>query len=841
MDQVQSSQPASTRLLAAAIGVVLTAVLALEIYGLCTARLFVDGIWEQDGWKRFLHYICVFAVISAPLMVLVPWTYTGFVLGLAAVGTILAAGPMALFAVLLYMVSAAALGSCILGRPKDTALPAQTLAVLVGTAVYMFLMTLAARLPIHYPAVWAVLLGAPIVWDWSGVRRRSAALADWLRGAELRSWGERSAASLLVFVLGMQWLVAMKPEISADGLAMHLAVPMNIAAYHRLTYEPSRYIWSVMPMGADWIYSIVYQFGGEAASRLVDFAMLLSVEILLYGAARRWLNRAPALLVCALFASTPMVQLVTGSLFVENVLAALVLGLLTAIWRLGDTGEKRYLFAAALLGGAALTTKFGAIAFVLLAIAVGLAEIRRVWPRLAPRPVLACAAALLLFAATAAPTYAIAYAKTHNPLFPFLNQRFPSPLLDHKAETQDSRYRDPVTLRMPYDLTFRTENYYEARNGSFGFQYLALLPVVLVGLLAVRNRQAAGAAVVAVAASILILRSTSNARYIYTAMPLLTIGFAAVMGWTAAHSRILSRTSQVFAVAWIGLNIYFLPASGWYHRDFYSPYMFSRNGAARYLQETAPERLVVRHYSQAHPGSSLLMAADTNIADARGDVYENSWHQWDNSIAIQRTSNASDLRRLFDKWRVRYFIAPEAATGQTLQPPWLRNFLDACTATEYELGGYALSHMAECRGDLSHTRPYSIDTRPMVPAGPGTYDDFDEDLRFDGAWEHNRTFNGPFLHTITFTDAPNAAIRFQFTGHSIAYIFTRTTNRGIVKVLLDGTDQGDLDLYAPKTQWQARSTFTAPQGQHTIEIRVAGRKSAASSGTFVDVDAFIVQ
>src|SRR5579883_658817 len=359
------SQPASC-LFAAFLGAVLAVVLLLEAHGLSTSGLFVPDIWEPFGLRRLLHFIALFLLITVPLMVLAPWSYTGLVAGLVTAATAWAAGPMALLAVLLFVTAAGALGSRLLGKSHDTSLPSQALSIMTGTAVYIFLMTFLARLPVNYPAVWALLLVLPIAWDWGGVRRRARALADWLRSAELRTWGERAAAALLVFLLAMHWLVAMKPEISADGLAMHLAIPMDLAANHRLTYEPARFIWSVMPMGADWIYSIVCQIGREAAARLMDFTMLLALEALLYGAARRWLNRGPALLLCALFASTPMVQLVTGSLFVENVLAALVLAMLTAAWRLGDSGQKRYLYAAAMLGGAALTTKFGALAFVAL-------------------------------------------------------------------------------------------------------------------------------------------------------------------------------------------------------------------------------------------------------------------------------------------------------------------------------------------------------------------------------------------------------------------------------------------------------------------------------------------
>jgi len=845
-ESTDSGQPSPSRsVLRAAFAALVAAIVAagvvLEIRGFRAAHLFQADIWAPQGMRRLVHYLCLFLVAAIPIMVFVPWSFTGLAIGLAGVGTALAAGPLALLAVAFFLISACALGSRLLGRDHGDSLPDQALATILGAAVYIFLMTFLARLPVNYPLVWGLLLAIPIAGDLAGFGRRLAACGGWARRAELRTWGERAAAALLVFVLGMHWLVALKPEVGADALAMHLAIPANLAAHHRMTFEPSRYIWSVMPMGADWIYSIVYQLGGEAASRLVNLAMLLALEAMLYGAARRWLTRPAALLVAALFATTPLVQLVTGSLFVENVLAALVLAMLASIWRLGETGNRRYLFAAAILGGGALTTKVGALPLVALALPFAAVEAGRQWRRLSPRPAGACAVALLLLAATAAPTYAIAYQKTHNPLFPFLNRKFPSPFLDLKEEVVTG-YHHPVDLRTLYDLTFNTSKYLEASDGSFGFQYLVLAPLALAGLLAIRGRPAMSAAVVGLAAAWLTLRSDSNARYIYAALPLATIPFAALLGWTASHSRLLYRALIACAVLCAGVNIYFLPASGWYHRDFYSPYTFARNGGDRYLEQAAPERLVIRRYNQLYPGSSLLLADDTNIADVRGEVYENSWHQWNVAISIQHAADVPAMQRLFDRWKVESFIAPVRRPGAMLQPPLLRDFLDSCTAPEYELGGYTLSRMTgDCRGKQPPPVQMVVDSRPMEAVPVGMYDDFDPALHFDGDWEQNRSFTGPYHGTITFTDRPGAGVRFAFTGQAVTYVFTRSFNRGYADIRIDGLDRASINQYAPKTEWQARLSFAVDPGSHTIEVRVGGRKSPESAGQYVDVDAFVVE
>src|SRR5581483_928210 len=123
----------------------------------------------------------------------------------------------------------------------------QLLSTLAGAAIWILVMTLTARLPVQYSLVWAALLALPILVDLRGAKRRLLRMWQLVSGAELRGYGERSAFAAVVFVLLAHWFVALKPETSADALAMHLAIPANIAANHQMTFEPSRFVWAVMP------------------------------------------------------------------------------------------------------------------------------------------------------------------------------------------------------------------------------------------------------------------------------------------------------------------------------------------------------------------------------------------------------------------------------------------------------------------------------------------------------------------------------------------------------------------------------------------------------------------
>lgn len=664
--------------LAWAVFLVLAAVAAVEVYGFATGHLFAPDIWMPGGIRRLVRYCCLFVEAALPLLLLAPWAFAGTAAVLLLAGTALAA-PAGLAAAGFFLLSAWTLGAKVV-RGADAAC-----SLLAGTAVYVFLMTCTARLPVNYPAAWAALLAIPIALDtrlaWSGL----AGLAGAIRRAELRQGSERAAFAALALVAGMHWLVALKPENGVDALAIHLAIPVNIAAHHRLTIAPARFLWSVMPMGADWAYSITYLLGGEAAPRLLNLAMLILLLAILYRAMRRWAPRATAFLLLTVFATTPLVQLVTGSLFVENLLAALLAGAAVSLWRYADAGEGRFLCLAAALGGAALNVKLGAAAVLAILAPFALWQARRHRLRLRY-----AALALALFLAAGLPAYAYAWRATGDPLFPFLNQRFPSPLLDPAVVIRDARFRQPLAWRTPFDLTFRTHLFYEGQNGSIGFQYLLLVPLSLVALLAVRRREPVSATLAALGAMALVLANEPNARYLYPAMPLLLIPMAALLGSPRHVRRALHHALIACLIACAAMNIYFMPASGWWDKQFYSQLVFEPRSRDRLLREEVPIRDVTLRFLRLHPGARVLFAGEGDLADTAGEAYIPSWHQYHVWESMQRAAGPAGVERLLEAWQVAYVIAP--LRGQ-VDSPALGVLLTCCATREYQNNSFYLARL----------------------------------------------------------------------------------------------------------------------------------------------------
>ncbi len=804
--------------------------LGVVLYGLRGIGLRNSG-WTLLGRHRLIHYTWMFGAASLAILSFIPWAFPAIVTVLILIATAAAIGPAAPLATAAFLLASCALGTKLLQGRDDSSAEMQLSGTLLGMGVYIFLMTFLARLPLNYPAVYAAMLAIPLLLDLRATWRR---LASWGRALTIRQkrpWQQGAAFALLVFILGIHWMIVPQPESSADGLAMHLAIPVNISLHHALTYRPDRILWSVMPMGADWCYSFVYLLGGEYAARLLNFAMLLLVEALLYKIVRRWITPTLAFVVLALFASTSMVQLVTGSMFVENFQAAMVLGALVAIWRFADRGETRYLLAASFIAGTALAIKLGSLAYLIVILPFALLEIRRHWTRLAKRPALASWVALLLLLTAALPTYVIAWKMTGNPIFPFMNQKFPSPVLGHDVSINDDRFTQSLTAHTPFDLTFHTDRYFEGRAGSLGFQYLLLVPLGLAAALFIRRRPAGAAAAISLAGALIVLKLLPNARYLYPSLALLLAPLAALWGWLAPGP--LRRALISGAVLCVLLNTWFLPASNYYHGDFYERSPLSPGMRQAYMHKSTPVREIGQYMNREHPGAPVFLAEGSELAAFNAEVYVNGWHQYGVFSRLKHTRTSQEVHDILNHWNVHYVVAPKPGYGVLVNPRTLQDLIAQCGTPEFQTTDFYLARLDDgCRQPAKRT--------PLV-AQPGIYDDFDPALVFDGPWIQDSRFNEPYKHTVTYADVPTSTVTFAFQGGLLSYVYTKTGNRGMADVAIDGIHKATLDLYAPKTRWQERTIFKLDRGTHTAVVTVLPDKNPKSSGHWIDVDSFEVQ
>src|SRR5207302_2922788 len=96
--------------------------------------------------------------------------------------------------------------------------------------------------------------------------------------------------------------------------------------------------------------------------------------------------------------------------------------------------------------------------------------------------------------------------------------------------------------------------------------------------------------------------------------------------------------------------------------------------------------------------------------------------------------------------------------------------------------------------------------------------------------------------TAAYSRTAGAQATFVFNGTSVGWIGARGPQTGIARVLLDGVSVAQVDTYKATEEIQANlfSRMDLPAGNHTLTIEATGLKNAASSDTYIVVDAFDV-
>jgi hypothetical protein len=605
--------------------------------------------WSDIGLRRLAVYTAVFAALALArvLMRARLWPYF---LGLALVYgvAVLGAGPFA--ACGLFAVSATAMGSVVFGDSLRKSGGEIAFCFCLGEGMLGFAACLLGHTNLCYPVTFLLLLLAPIVWRRRWLAARAATIWAAL-SHEGGSPAETLAATALLFAGGIQFLLALKPEVGTDSLAMHLALPAYIAIHHHWPYDVREFLWAVMPQTVDWCYTLAYSLGGEYAARLLNFANLAAALMIFGALMERWSSRTAVLLACALFTAGPLVQVVTGSLFIENTLAALLIASAGAFWLYGESGDGRLWAVGCLLLGAALSCKAGALAFL-----PGMAALaaRGLWKHPARWQVwmawAACGAAIGAY------IYALAWIKTGNPFFPTANEIFHSKLLPDTPVA--AQFRHPLTWHTLADVTFHSSKYIEGTDGSAGFQYFLLLPAALAVFAWRRPRAIVWPTALGLSAALLAYIQIAYLRYLYA--PLLLL-MAPIALWLE-EQRQAPRAAQWLAYAAVSLafvgNLLFQSSSGWYHRDFVWNQIAHPEGAAEYLEASAPARIVVDVLNRVAPGQPALFCGYDHVAGFRGPIYSTNWHMYLRHEGLLDLGEGIDVLQYVNARGIRYIAAP---------------------------------------------------------------------------------------------------------------------------------------------------------------------------------------
>jgi 4-amino-4-deoxy-L-arabinose transferase-like glycosyltransferase len=320
-------------------------------------------------------------------------------------------------------------------------------------------------------------------------------------------------------LLNLFWAVA--PEVQFDALNYHLAVP---EAYLRAgAIVDLRFLHAYLSKAMELLFAAGLALGGAPAVKLFVYGLGLFAAVATYALGKALFNPRVGMWAAAIFYTAPAVGWLTGTVYIDNLIALLCTAVLLVFVKWFHSRDTRWFVVASILAGLAVGAKLNAAFAFVIVLPLMTFQCRREWKRIGVG-----AGAFVL---VALPTYLLAWKYTGNPIFPLLNGFFKSPVWpDDNAIFNAADFGLPRTLPnlgvFPFRLALDTARFGEAvPRGAVG---ISLLIAAFALLFLPRLGRAAGILFAAAAAYLVILFFTMQyARYFVAILPVVAVLAAA--------------------------------------------------------------------------------------------------------------------------------------------------------------------------------------------------------------------------------------------------------------------------------------------------------------------------
>lgn len=417
----------------------------------------------------------------------------------------------------------------------------------------------------------AGLLSAPSIWAstillvlglGSASRRAITGLfsegwAAW-RTRPVPPWLTVICLILLSLYLVLDWIGALAPEVMFDALKSHLALASIYARQQRVTGVPYS-MGSYWPMNGEMLFTLGYVVAGETAAKLFHFSAGLLAAAMVYLAGRRLESSLTGIVAAVIFYTTPIIAWESTTAYIDLFWAMYIGGALVMLlmWLYS---QRKWQVAAAcgLFLGLALGVKPSA---GFIAVGVGLVMLYALWRAehksrwVEMHSVIAVTGVAALSGGI---WYVRAYLLTGNPVFPFLNAIFRSPMWYPRNEmfnygTLGFGTSTCAIALLPWRLTYETGHFGEVVDGALGILLLAFVPLAV--LTPKRARRLGAIVAITLIFSLLWAFSVQYLRYFLPAV----LGLAVIAGWAAVACWSMLRR-EAPRVAWL-LPVYLVVAA----------------------------------------------------------------------------------------------------------------------------------------------------------------------------------------------------------------------------------------------------------------------------------------
>lgn len=414
------------------------------------------------------------------------------------------------------------------------------------------------------PVVWggSVLLAlGSVAMTWRSIAGWAKQTTSLLNDAAPPSWFTVGCLIVLGLFYAMNLFFALAPEITSDALTAHLALAKIYSTEHRIS-GLSYSIVSYWPIGGDLLLTIGYQLGGETTAKLTHLlaGVLAAASVYLLG--KRLHSVETGIAAATMIYTVPIFAWLSGTAYIDLFLTMYAGVALVFLCRWLDQRDWASVGCLGLSLGFALGTKMTG---GFLALGAGLAMLGVVifagrGARL--RAFAALSAVTVITAVTGGVWYLRTWWITGNPVFPFFNNIFRSPLWNPVNERGNLGMfgiglTPEALLKLPWAMTFRTSRFGEHPDGLFGLTVLLFVPLLFLFVKLKLHLR-----VLLVVGIIFYLSWFLNVQYLRYLLPLspviaLLAGWAVVAFWQDLAGRNRALAATIPAV-FLGLSLFHL-------------------------------------------------------------------------------------------------------------------------------------------------------------------------------------------------------------------------------------------------------------------------------------------
>ena len=630
---------------------------ALTIFGLYKLAWPQAFVWaDTTTLVRFLGFL----VIAAIFVSLLAWKLqrnTGLAVLLVAVFMAVVFGAVwPLLVTFWFAVASLLLGHWFLEKLKIKS-DSRLNAFLVGASVYGTAVGLLAHYPVNYLGVYGAVLALPLSLGWRAMAVQGRSLFTQLTKTKQDTFSVNWLDVAIGVVALVYFVVALMPELGFDSLVTHLFVPAHLALRHQWGFDASTYVWAVMPMLGDWIFSMGYMLAGETAARLINVGFIFILGWLI----RDMVLWAGGTLVGArwailIFLSTPLTFTEGSSLYIDSIWASFTIaGAFALLKACSASGKPRVeIPVAGLLLGAALAAK--AVTFTILPVLQLLLVLRyRSWYKATGLQFVVLG--LGLFLAIGVIPYATAWWLTGNPVFPLFNKIFQSPYFLIAENFSNQIYNSGFTWDVLYRVTFKSEKYLEAYAGASGFQWLLLFLAALVLLVVGGHRRAIALLLVGVLPIAIAFQSQSYLRYVFPSCVILIAAIGVALSRALTTEFFMRKSWATIAIFTVALNLLFINTGNAFYQDFPLKSIFDQSSRDKYLLARLPIRNAVELVNNLNTEKApVAIFADPLTAGLSGDALYTNWYNMSFQKEISSIKTEQDILNIFSKRNVNLLI-----------------------------------------------------------------------------------------------------------------------------------------------------------------------------------------